>query len=103
MKDRVGELFHGSISSVTHFGLFVALDEDYVAGLVHISELGSDYFHHDEVRHQLLGERTGQRYRLGDRLQVRLVRVDMETLKIDFVPAEEKMPSGKPTRAKRKR
>ncbi|WP_297454383.1 hypothetical protein, partial [Ferrovum sp.] len=63
----------------------------------------SDYFHHDEVRHQLLGERTGQRYRLGDRLQVRLVRVDMETLKIDFVPAEEKMPPGKPTRAKRKR
>ncbi|WP_297474445.1 ribonuclease R [Ferrovum sp.] len=103
MKDRVGELFNGSISSVTHFGLFVALDEVYVEGLVHISELGSDYFHHDAARHQLLGERTGQRYRLGDRLRVRLVRVDMETLKIDFVPAEEEIPAGKPARAKRKR
>ncbi len=89
MKDRIGEVFAGSISSVTHFGLFVALDDVYVEGLVHISELGSDYFHHDATRHQLLGERSGERHRLGDRLFVKLVRVDMETLKIDFIPAEE--------------
>jgi ribonuclease R len=71
---------------VTSFGLFVALDEVYVEGLVHISELGTDYFRYDATRHQLLGERTGMRYRLGDRVRVQLVRVDMETNKIDFVP-----------------
>ncbi len=86
MKDRIGDVFEGSVSSVTSFGLFVALDDVYVEGLVHISELGSDYYHYDAGRHQLLGERTGQRYRLGDRLQVQLVRVDMETSKIDFQP-----------------
>ncbi len=84
MKDKVGEIFNGTVSSVTSFGLFVALDEVYVEGLIHISELGSDYFHFDAIRHQLLGERTGQRYRLGDRIAVQLVRVDMETNKIDF-------------------
>jgi ribonuclease R len=57
----------------------------YVEGLVHISELGKDYFHFDATKHQLLGERTGQRYRLGDRVQVRVVKVDMESTKIDFV------------------
>lgn len=107
MKDRVGESFSGSISSVTHFGLFVALDDVYVEGLVHISELGSDYFHHDPARHQLLGERTGERYRLGDRVKVKLVRVDMETLKIDFIPAdegdEEPIKSSRQTRTKKKR
>ncbi len=87
MKDRVGETFSGSVSSVTSFGLFVALDDVYVEGLVHISELGADYFHYDASRHQLLGERTGQRYRLGDRVEVKLVRVDMETNKIDFLLA----------------
>lgn len=86
MKDKVGNVFSGTVSSVTGFGLFVALDEVYVEGLVHISELGSDYFQFDATRHQLLGERTGQRYRLGDRIAVQLVRVDMETNKIDFVP-----------------
>jgi ribonuclease R len=54
---------------------------------VHISELGSDYFHFDAVRHQLLGERTGQRYRIGDRIGVQVVRVDLSTSRIDFVLA----------------
>ncbi len=100
MKDRVGETFSGSVSSVTSFGLFVALDDVYVEGLVHISELGADYFHYDANRHQLLGERTGQRYRLGDRVEVQLVRVDMETNKIDFLLAAppQKSKSKKPSR-----
>ena len=85
MKDRIGNEFVGSVSAVTSFGLFVLLDEFYVEGLVHISELGADYFHFDAPRHQLLGERTGQRFRLGDRLRVQLARVDMESNKIDFV------------------
>ncbi|KXW56968.1 ribonuclease R [Ferrovum sp. PN-J185] len=85
MKDRVGEEFNGTVSSVTSFGLFVALDDVFVEGLVHISELGADYYRYDANRHQLLGERTGMRYRLGDRVLVQLVRVDMENNKIDFV------------------
>jgi ribonuclease R len=53
-----------------------------------VTELGSDYFHFDAAKHELLGERTGQRFRLGDRLKVKVARVDLETIKIDFVMAE---------------
>ncbi len=87
MQDRIGEQFEGTISAVTAFGIFVALDAVYVEGLVHISELGADYFHFDAAKHQLLGERTGQRFRLGDRVSVQLVRVDLEQSRIDFVLA----------------
>ena len=55
----------GTIAAVVPFGVFVALDSVYVEGLVHVSELGEDYFQYDAVKHQMLGERTGQRYRLG--------------------------------------
>ncbi len=85
MRDRIGEHFDGTITAVTGFGVFVALDEVYVEGLVHISELGRDYFHFDPGRHQLLGERTRRRFRLSDRIGVKLVRVDLEQMKIDFV------------------
>jgi ribonuclease R len=85
MRDHLGSVFIGTVSSVTSFGMFVSLDDLYIEGLVHISELGSDYFQFDASKHQLLGERTGQRYRLGDRVQVRVVKVDMESTKIDFV------------------
>ncbi len=84
MQDKVGEAFEGSISAVTSFGVFVALDEVYVEGLVHVSELGNDYFHFDAGKHQLIGERTAQRFRLGDRVRVRVVRVDLDTARIDF-------------------
>jgi ribonuclease R len=86
MRDRVGECFDGTISAVTGFGVFVALDGVYVEGLVHISELGTDYFQFDPVHHQLAGERTGARFRLADRMRVKLVRVDLETSRLDFVP-----------------
>ncbi len=89
MQDKVGEVFDGSVSGVASFGLFVALDEVYVEGLVHVSELGSDYFQFDPAKHMLKGERTRARYRLGDRLRVRVVRVDLESAKIDFVPVVE--------------
>lgn len=85
MQDKIGDSFDGVISGVTGFGLFVALDNIYVEGLVHISELPSDYFHHDPIKHSLRGERSGKSFRLGDRLRVKLVRVDLETRKIDFV------------------
>ena len=85
MRDHLGSVFTGTVSSVTSFGMFISLDDLYVEGLVHISELGKDYFHFDATRHHLLGERTGQSYRLGDRVEVRVVKVDMESTKIDFV------------------
>ena len=91
IQDKIGQCFDGVISGVTAFGLFVALDQIYVEGLVHISELPSDYFHFDSTKHMLYGERTGKRYRLGDRLQVKLVSVDLETRKIDFILAENSM------------
>jgi ribonuclease R len=87
MRDHVGGTFSGSVTGVTPFGLFVTLDEYFVDGLVHISELGRDYFQFDAARHLLFGERTGKRYRLADRMTVKLVRVDLDTRKIDFVPA----------------
>jgi ribonuclease R len=84
MRDRIGEEFTGSISSVVPFGIFVALDDVFIEGLVHVSELGRDYFHFDEKSHAMVGERTGVRYRLSDRVRVKLMRADLETNKIDF-------------------
>jgi ribonuclease R len=95
MMDRVGEEFEGSVSAVVPFGIFVALDAVFVEGLVHVSELGSDYFHFDANAHQLVGERTGTRFRLSDRVRVQLVRVDLETSKIDFrLAGEREAPAG---------
>jgi ribonuclease R len=87
MQDHVGGEYEGTITGVTAFGLFVMLDQYYVDGLLHISELGRDYYRFEPNRHMLLGERTGKRYRLADRIKVKLVRVDLETRKIDLVPA----------------
>jgi len=90
MQDKIGEVFTGSISAVVPFGIFVALDSVFVEGLVHVSDLGRDYFHFDEKQHAMIGERSGKRYRLADRVRVRLVRVDLDQNKIDFALAEEK-------------
>ena len=92
MQDRVGEEFIGSVSSVVPFGLFIALDDVFIEGLLHISDLGSDYFHYDETRHALMGERTAKQFRLSDRVKVQLVRVDMATNKIDFRLIEGPLP-----------
>jgi ribonuclease R len=97
MRDRVGEEFEGSVSAVTSFGIFVALDDVYVEGLVHISELGQDYFHYDATKHRLLGDRTRKQFRLADRVRVKIVRVDLETSRIDFVLAGDS--AGGPQRA----
>ena len=97
MRDHLGSVFNGTVSSVTGFGLFVALDDIYTEGLIHVSELGSDYFHFDVTKHQMLGERTGKRYRLGDRVRVKVVRVDMESTKIDFTLVEDEQPKVKIT------
>jgi ribonuclease R len=94
MQDRVGEEFTGSISSVVPFGIFVALDDVFIEGLVHVSDLGQDYFHFDESAHAMIGERSGRRYRLSDRVKVQLVRVDMEANKIDFRLADQSASGG---------
>ncbi len=84
MQDKIGEVHEGTIAGVTAFGVFVALDGVYVEGLVHVTELGNDYFNYDKARHEMVGERTGVKFRLGDRLTVKVARVDLETSKIDF-------------------
>ncbi len=89
MRDRIGEEYDGTVSAVTSFGIFVALDDIFIEGLVHVSELGQDYFHYDQARHWMLGERTGKRYRLGDRVRIKVMRADIETSKIDFSLIEQ--------------
>lgn len=89
MQDKLGQVFQGHISAVTGFGVFVALDEIYVEGLVHVTSLKSDYYQFDAAKHQLLGTRSGKAYRLGDPMTVLLARVDLDERKIDFEPAEE--------------
>src|SRR6185369_1172804 len=89
MQDRIGEEFGGTISGVTSFGLFVTLDGLSVDGLVHITELGRDYFHFDAGRHALIGERSGLTFQLAGRLRVKVARVDLEQAKIDFTLAED--------------
>ncbi|MFZ2727727.1 MAG: ribonuclease R [Methylococcaceae bacterium] len=84
MLDKIGDVFDGIISAVTSFGFFVELKDCYVEGLVHISNLGQDYFHFDPTSHQLKGERTNMRFRLGDNVKVKVVRVDLDEKKIDF-------------------
>ncbi|MGZ8993738.1 MAG: ribonuclease R [Burkholderiaceae bacterium] len=84
MRERVGETYTGTVSSVVPFGAFIVLDDLYIEGLVHVSELGTEYFLYNEALHELRGERTGLRYRLGDRLTVQVARVDLEARRIDF-------------------
>ncbi len=100
MMDKIGEVYDGVISSVTGFGLFVELEQIYVEGLVHVTALGNDYFHFDPAKHRLSGERTGKSYRLGDKIQVKVVRVDLDERKIDFELAE---PAARKEKSKRRR
>lgn len=85
MQDKIGEQFSGIISTVTSFGLFVELNDVYVEGLVHVTELKSDYYHFDAIKHMMKGEHSGKIYRLGDPIEVVVARVDLDERKIDFV------------------
>ncbi|MGB5062959.1 MAG: ribonuclease R, partial [Candidatus Competibacter sp.] len=88
MLDKIGQVFDGNITGVTGFGLFVELRGVFVEGLVHVTSLRNDYYQFDPVGHRLHGERSGQVYRLGDSLRVRVARVDLDERKIDFEPLE---------------
>jgi len=84
MREHLGEEYGGVVTAATGFGLFVTLDAMYVEGLVHITELGGEYFRFDEARQELRGERTGIRYAIGTRVRVQVSRVDLDGRKIDF-------------------
>lgn len=84
MQDKLGAEFDGVVSTVTSFGVFVRLSEIYVEGLIHITALRNDYYHFDPVKARLKGERTGESFRLGDSVRIRVARVDLDERKIDF-------------------
>lgn len=84
MQDRVGEVYEGNISGVTGFGLFIELSEIYIEGLVHVTSLSNDYYQFDATGHRLTGERSRKVYRLGDKVNVKVVRVDLDEKKIDL-------------------
>lgn len=84
MQDQVGKVFTGIIASVTGFGFFVRLDDLFIDGLVHVSSLDNDYYRYDNIGQRLIGESSGQVYRLGDTVEIRVEAVHMDEHKIDF-------------------
>lgn len=106
MQDYIGDIFTGTISSVTKFGLFIEIENIQVEGLIHISALKHDFFDFDDARQRLTGERTNASYGLGDTVEVRVVRVDLEQRKIEFelaVPSNSTKPQKKRTYKKARR
>ncbi len=102
MLDKVGETFKGVITTATSFGIFIELDDIYIEGLIHISALASDYYHFDAAKHQLVGENTHKRYRVGDSIEILVSRVDLDDRKVDFVLPETDSQSEKPKKKKSK-
>ena len=87
MQDHIGDSFSGVISTVTNFGMFIRLSDLHIEGLVHITSLGRDYYHFDDVRMCLTGEHTGTKYRVGDVVEVQVAAVNLDEKKIDLVLA----------------
>ena len=85
MKDRLGDVFSGTISSVTGFGVFVTLDEIYIEGLIHVTDLGNDYYVFNKSKHALIGERSGKSFGMGDRVKIKVAKIDMELSRIDLI------------------
>ncbi len=102
MEDKVGEVFDGVITGVTNFGVFVQLDNLQIDGLVHVTSLDNDYYQFDSGRLQLVGERSGKTYRLGEKMTVRVQRVDMETKRIDFRPHDDAAQPKRQDRSRRR-
>lgn len=103
MREHLGEEYGGTVSAVTSFGLFVTLDALYVEGLVHITELGGEYYRFDEARQELRGERSGIRYAVGARVRVQVMRVDLDGRKIDFRMVRDNEDEAARLRARRER
>ena len=100
MKQFIGQVMPGKISSITNFGAFVTLDDVYVDGLIHISELGQDYFEFDEASYSLRGRSSGVIYRLQDPIKVKIAGVDSDTRRVDFVLVREDGSKGNTRRGK---
>ena len=100
MRQHVGDVFDGVISSVTNFGIFVQLNELYIEGLIHVTNLDSDFYHFDPVRLRLKGERTGRSFRMGDEVRIIVSRVDLDDRKIDFELADGNTAGGSKKAAK---
>ncbi|MDX1393453.1 MAG: ribonuclease R [Gemmatimonadota bacterium] len=94
MERHVGDEFEATISGVAGFGFFVTLADYDIDGLVHVSEIGDDYYRVDPLKHALVGRRTKRQFRLGDEVRVQVVRVDREERKIDFTLIEEPRQGG---------
>jgi ribonuclease R len=101
MMDKVGEEFSGVISGVTGFGFFVELAKVFAEGLVHISTLPNDYYKFDPTKHILQGGRAGRVFRLGDVVEVKVARVDLDQRQIDFVLAGEETSNRSNPRARK--
>jgi len=102
LMDHVSEQYSGVVSAVTGFGLFVMLDELLVEGLVHVTGLPKDYYHYEAAQHRMLGERTGRVYRLGQKVRVKVVRVNLEERKIDFELVDNSVAQDKSARPRKK-
>jgi exoribonuclease R len=89
LENQIGETFHAVISGVTHFGLFVKILDILAEGLIRVRDLEGDFYVYDEKNYALIGKRTKKRYRLGDKVWVKLVRVDQEKLELDFIIIEQ--------------
>ncbi len=100
MREHLGEEYGGTVTAATTFGLFVTLDELFVEGLVHVTELGGEYYRFDETRQELRGERTGVRYGIGSRVRVQVSRVDLDARKIDFRLVRDTV--AEPTRSRKR-
>ena len=105
MQEHLGAEFDGVVTGVTNFGVFVQLGDTLVDGLVHVTSLANDYYHYEPSRQQLVGERSGRTYGLGQPMRVQVQRVDMDTRRIDFRPVEETPGggAGRPARKRKKR
>jgi ribonuclease R len=101
IQDKVGQEFDGVVTGVTHFGLFVMLQDLFVEGLVHVSSLSNDYYHLEHGGLRLAGEHSGRGYGLGDQVKVRLIRVDMDDAKVDLSLLDQE--SGKKSRSPTRR
>lgn len=106
MQDKIGEIFTGKITHMTNFGIFVTLDNIHIEGMIHISDLGKDYFNYHSELLAMIGERSGKRFNMGDSLTIQVARADLENSKIDFIlapNAQSKHTQSKPSKTPKKK
>jgi ribonuclease R len=88
LQDHIGEEFHAIVSGITHFGIFVKITDILAEGLIKVRDLEGDFYVYDEKKYSLIGRRTKKQFRLGDKVQVKLIRADLEKSELDFIISE---------------